>query len=96
MKVVIRESTYDDLDRIYAWIAKDRPRAADAVIDLILESADRLGRFPYMGHVGRAPGTYEWVVPGLPYIVVYKVNTDADVVDVVAVFHGAQDRESER
>jgi plasmid stabilization system protein ParE len=45
MRVIIREPAYDDLDRIYAWIAKDRPRAADAVIDRILESAGRLGRF---------------------------------------------------
>lgn len=46
MKVLIREAAYDDLDRIYAWIAKDRPRSADAVIDRILESAERLGTFP--------------------------------------------------
>ena len=59
MRVIIREAAYDDLDRIYAWIAKDRPRAADAVIERILESGERLGRFPYMGHQGRAPGTYE-------------------------------------
>ena len=91
MKVVVREAAYDDLDRIYAWIAKDRPRSADTVIDQILESAERLGRFPYMGHVGRAAGTYEWVVPGLPYIVVYKFNTDDDEIAVVAIFHGAQD-----
>jgi plasmid stabilization system protein ParE len=45
-----------------------------------------------MGHIGKASDTYEWVVTGLPYIVVYKVNTDDDVVDVVAIFHGAQDR----
>lgn len=92
MRVIIREAAYDDLDRIYAWIAKDRPRSADSAIDRILESAERLGRFPYMGHIGRAPGTYEWVVPGLPYIVVYKVNINDEEVDVVAVFHGAQDR----
>ena len=24
MKVIIREAAYDDLDRIYAWIAKDQ------------------------------------------------------------------------
>jgi plasmid stabilization system protein ParE len=59
MRVFIREAAYDDLDRIYAWIAKDRPRAADAVIDRILASADRLGRFPYMGHPGHVKGTYE-------------------------------------
>jgi plasmid stabilization system protein ParE len=28
MRVIIREAAYDDLDRIYAWIAKDRPRSA--------------------------------------------------------------------
>jgi plasmid stabilization system protein ParE len=38
MKVIIREAAYDDLDRIHEWIAKDRPRSADTVIDRILES----------------------------------------------------------
>jgi plasmid stabilization system protein ParE len=52
MKVIIREAAYDDLDRIFTWIAKDRPRSAHSVINRILESADRLGRFPHLGHVG--------------------------------------------
>jgi plasmid stabilization system protein ParE len=39
MKVLIRQAAYGDLDRIYAWIAKDRPGAADDVIERILESA---------------------------------------------------------
>lgn len=52
MKVIIREAAYGDLDRIYAWIAKDRPRSANAVVDRILDSAARLGRFPRLGHVG--------------------------------------------
>jgi toxin ParE1/3/4 len=82
MRVIIREAAFDDLDRIHSWIAKDRPRAADSVIDLILESTERL----------RAPGTYEWVVTGLPYIVVYKIDSDHDEVQITAVFHGAQDR----
>jgi addiction module RelE/StbE family toxin len=92
MKVIIREAAYHDLDRIYKWIAKDRPRSANSVIDRILENVERLGRFPFMGHIGRAPGTYEWVVPGLPYIVVYKAVAEDDEVTVVAVFHGAQER----
>ena len=75
MRVIIREAAYDDLDRIYGWIAKDRPRAADAVIERILESGEHLARFPYMGHQGRAPGTYEWVIPGLPYILVISGAT---------------------
>ena len=45
-----------------------------------------------MGHVGRAPGTYEWVVTGLPYIVVYRLDSDHDEVQIIAIFHGVQDR----
>ena len=93
MRVIIREAAYDDLDRIHAWIARDRPRSADSVIERILESVGQLGRFPYMGHVGRAPGTYEWVVTGLPYIVVYEVDSDHSELKIAAVFHAAQHRE---
>jgi toxin ParE1/3/4 len=46
-----------------------------------------------MGHVGRARGTYEWVVVGLPYIIVYEIDEVAQEVAIVAVFHGARDRD---
>ena len=92
MKVIIREVVYDDLERIHSWIARDRPRTADSVIGRILESAERLGELPYIGHVGRARGTYEWVVTGLPYVLVYKIDIDNDEVQIIAVFHGARDR----
>ena len=94
MKVIFREAAYADLDRIFLWIARDRPRSAHAVVDRILDSAERLGRFPHMGHLGRASGTLEWLVPGLPHVVVYRIDDDADVIDVISVFHGAQDRDS--
>lgn len=70
MKVVIRAAAYGDLDRIFAWIAKDRPQSANAVVDRILDSAERLGSFRHLGHAGRRTGTFEWVVPGLPYVIV--------------------------
>jgi len=46
-----------------------------------------------MGHVGRARGTYEWAVVGLPYIIVYEIDEAAQEVAIIAVFHGAQDRD---
>jgi toxin ParE1/3/4 len=92
MKVIIREPASRDLDQIHAFIAKDRPRAADAVIERILKSTALLGRFPFIGRAGRASGAYEWVVSGLPYIVVYTVDRDADEVAIVAVFHAVQNR----
>jgi len=45
-----------------------------------------------MGHIGREPGTFEWVVPRLPYIVVYTVDVENDVLEVLAVFHTRRDR----
>jgi plasmid stabilization system protein ParE len=49
--------------------------------------------WPYMGHAGRARGTHEWGVVGLPYIIVYEVNEADNEIAIIAVFHGAQDRE---
>lgn len=92
MKVVFRSTASDDVDRIYAWISKDSPAAADSVIIRILDSAEYLGWFPYMGNDGRARGTHEWIVKGLPFIVVYEVHETAEEVVVIAVFHCAQNR----
>jgi toxin ParE1/3/4 len=86
MRVIIREAAYADLDRIYSWIAKDNPHAAQSVVDRILDSAELLGRNPYIGHVGRAPNTYEWVARNTPYIVVYTVDEAEDFLVVIAVF----------
>jgi toxin ParE1/3/4 len=92
MNVIVREAAYSDLDRVYSWIAQDRPRAAQRVIDRILNSIELLGLFPDLGHGGRLSGSYEWVVGGLPYIIVYTVDRDAEEVAIVAVFHSAQNR----
>ncbi len=92
MKVIIRDAAYDDLEQIHAWIAKDRPRVADAVIEGILKSIGLLEPFPLIGRAGRASGTRELVIGGLPYIAVYRVDDEADEVAVIAVFHAAQNR----
>ena len=84
------------IENIYEYIEKRSPRAATEVVARICYAADRLGMLPYMGHVGRARATYEWVVVGLPYIVVYEVIEAADEVAIIAVFHGAQDRDDQQ
>jgi addiction module RelE/StbE family toxin len=93
MKLIIRESAYADLERIYAWIARDSPVNAQSVVRRI-DSAieDKLTFFPFMGRRGKTPGTREWLVHGLPYVIVYKVDEAADELTVLAIFHGAQDR----
>jgi hypothetical protein len=37
------------------------------------------------------PGTYEWTVQGLPYIIVHEIDDHKDELIVLGIFHGAQD-----
>jgi len=93
VKLVFDDLALADLEGIYNWIAKDNPRAALAVVERLFASVEHLAMFPHMGHAGRDEGTFEWVVPRLPYIVVYEIHVDRDEAIIVAVVHGAQDRD---
>ena len=60
----------------------------------IRETIELLGAIPQMGHEGALPGTLEMVVPGLPYIIVYRVKLGH--VEVLGIYHGAQLRPGQR
>ena len=81
---------------IYNYIRDRSTAAAIQVAARIRLAAEQLTEFPRMGRIGRVPDTHEWVVRGLPYIMVYEVGvTVPDEVVVLAVFHAAQNREDE-
>ena len=92
MNVTFEPAARDELDDIYAWVAKDSPRAALEMIARIEEKVMRLAA-PQLAHMGR-PGLVEGTRELLewPYIIVYKVDDDRDEVVVVSVVHGARDR----
>ena len=96
MKVVVRESAARDLEDIFGWISKDNPHAAATLIERIRLRINRLA-FPGLSHIGRpglVEGTRELIEP--PYIIVYMVDEPADEIAVLAVMHGARDRDGER
>jgi toxin ParE1/3/4 len=92
MKLVFDDQALADLENIHDWIAQDSPATAKTVVDWLISSVELLTAFPFIGHVGHEPDTLEWVVPRLPYVVVYEVDLAQEQVIVTAVFHGAQDR----
>jgi toxin ParE1/3/4 len=92
MTLVFDDLALADLEDIFHWIAQDNPRAAKAVVERIFASVEHLASFPQMGHAGRHAGSFEWVVPRLPYVVVYEIHAERDEIIVVAVMHGAMDR----
>ena len=86
----------EHIAEIYNCIGDRSPAAATQVVARIRSAAERLTEFPRIGRIGRVPGTHEWVVRGLPYIIVYEIGViDPDEILILAVFHAAQNREQE-
>jgi plasmid stabilization system protein ParE len=96
MRIAFDPAARDELHDIFAWIAKDSPRAAHAMIARIEAKIMRLGT-PQLTHMGR-PGFVEGTRELLewPYIIVYKVFEDKDEIVVLSIVHGARKREQEQ
>ena len=92
MKLRFTLEALDHIAAIHFYIeAKSAPAAAH-IVGRIFIDCDRLSEFPEIGHVGMAPGTFEWTVAGLPYIIVHQVDAKKDKIIILGVFHGAQVR----
>ncbi len=88
MKVVYRLAALQDLAKYRDYITQFDPGAGSRVAETIHRSISRLEMFPMSGRAGTVAGTYELVVPGLPYIAVYRVH---EVVEILAIFHTSTD-----
>jgi len=74
------------MESLSAYIARDNPRAAVAMVDRIVAAAEALCRHPEMGRRGRVAGTRELVVS--PFVIAYRPATNA--VEILAVIHSAR------
>ncbi|SNS91307.1 addiction module toxin, RelE/StbE family [Tardiphaga sp. OK246] len=92
MKIVFDAKAISDLENIRQWIARENPLMATKVLERLFSGVRSLALFPARGRNGLEPGTRELVVPGLPYIVVYKIYDDVNELVVAAVFHTSQGR----
>ena len=90
MKIVYGKGALRDLESIRTYIARDNPDAARRVLGRIEQVANRLENFPYSGRSGPR-GVRLLSVPGLPYIVIHRVQGDA--VRIVAISHTARNRQ---
>jgi len=72
------ESIQDD-------IAKDNPIAAFEVAQRIRHATQQLEDHPKLGRAGRVRGTYELVIPDLPYMVPYRIK--GKEIQILSVYH---------
>ncbi len=78
----------NDLTDILDCIAEDDPPAALGTVDRIEAVALRLVDFPLSGREGSVPDTRDLPIPGLPFLLIYRVRDSS--VDVLRVLHGAR------
>ena len=92
MKLVVDATAFTDLQEIGVWIAEDTPNAAGRVVATALATIEPLRSLPRLARPGRARGTFERLVAGTPYIVVFELWAKPPAVVITAVVHGARNR----
>ncbi len=85
MRVRWLRAALRNLDDEASYIATDDPKAAQLVVQRVMDAVAALADQPALGRPGRVPGTRELVVPKMRYIVPYRVR--AQTVEVLRVFH---------
>ena len=88
MRIVWTEPALHDLASARAYIALDKPTAADSQIQRVLSAVEGLLRFPESGRPGRRVGTRELIVARTPYLVPYRLRGDS--IEILRVLHGRQ------
>ena len=89
MNVNFTPQALDDLRGIRAWIAADDELAAERVIARIRQTVLMFEQFPLLGHPGDVPDTREFKVTGLPYLIVYRIESATDL-DILTIIHAAR------
>jgi toxin ParE1/3/4 len=92
-RVVWSNRALNDYGAIIDYIAEANPAAAQRVADRIDKTVQALAAAP-AGRKGRVSGTYEKVVPGLPYIIAYLLGDEPkghETIAVLRLIHGARD-----
>ncbi len=88
MNIVWSPRAIGHLAHLRSYIAHDNPKAANRVATALLNAVERLAELPNLGRPGRVAGTRELVVPGTPYVIPYRYESDR--IEVIAVFDGRQ------
>ena len=79
-----------DLESIRTYIASENPQAAQKVAAALVKSFGLLSRNPEIGRPSEAGGIREWSVPGLPYLIPYRIKDGS--IEILRVFHASRDR----
>lgn len=89
MPVAFSPEGLSDLIAIRTYIGERNPAAASRIAVQLVAACDALEHLPERGRPGLVAGTRE-VTLIWPYVIVYRITPEA--VEIVRIWHGAQDR----
>jgi toxin ParE1/3/4 len=78
------------LRQIRAYVARDKPEAAEHLAMRIVAMVEALRNHPRLGRAGAEPGIRELVIGNTPYIVLYRVQGQRVIISTI--WHAAQHR----
>lgn len=90
LEIVWSRTALARLAEIRAYIAKDKPIAAERLGARIVAVVEILKDYPFLGRAGAEPKVRELVIAGTPYIVFYRVRGQRITINTVR--HGAQSK----
>lgn len=85
MRIIWTEPAARALESIQDYIARDKRRAAWEVAQRVRQAVNQLEEHPKVGRPGRVRGALELVIPGLPYVVPYRIK--GRDIQILSVFH---------
>ena len=83
----------DDLNNILARAASNNPKGALTISKRIFAAEKTIGMFPRSARFNRKTKTYEAVVRGVPFLLIYTLVAQDTIESALirAVFHTARD-----
>lgn len=88
VEIVWSALTRTRLREIRAYVARDKPEAAERLALRIVAMVEALRNHPHLGRVGAEAGIRELVVGNSPYIVLYRLRGQR--VTISTIWHRAQ------
>ncbi len=76
------------LQEIRAYVALDKPGAAERLAIRIVAVVEALRNHPRLGRAGAEPGFRELVIGGTPYIILYQFQRRR--ITITTIWHAAQ------
>ena len=90
MKIRLMKAAIRDLRETRSYIAQDDPAAATRVATRLERAINLIAERPDIGRPVSDQPVREWCVPGLPFVIPYRVS--GDTIEIVRIFHTSRRR----